>query len=91
MAKKFPKSANPKVKATASAKTRRHLFEVIHRSIEQLDDRCSSADVEKVPTEVLMLIAAVSGLWSDHVKTLIDIAAAEAEKKTPRPKARRKG
>lgn len=85
MAKTLPKTSK-KVTVIANKKTRTYLFEMIWSALEKLNNDLTSADAEKLTTEELKLLCDI----------LMPLSATIAgvrgkPKKTPRPKARRKG
>lgn len=100
MAKKFQKSKDPKVQAAASSKTRRYLFDIMWRAHEVLGETLTRPDIEKLDDENLTVIGMVLDRMHWRIRELIGVKdprkvtkkkPAAAKKKTPRPKARRKG
>ena len=98
MAKKFPKTTSPQQKKRIEAKTRKFLFNMIFDALDALHDRMASAEIERVPNNVLGPFAATLCVLTARIKEIIEECNTEAKpaalkrkKKTPRPKARRKG
>ena len=100
MAKKFPKSKDPKVQAAASSKTRRYLFDIVWRAHELLGETLTRPEIEKLDDDNLVTIGMVLDGMHWKIREIIGVKdqlkvikkkPAAAKKKTPRPKARRKG
>lgn len=81
-----------------SAKTRTSLFETVFTALDKLDTLLTSAKAERLTDSDLGSIAVITQLMASTVETIIvqhqvrEISPmVKNKKKTPRPKARRKG
>jgi hypothetical protein len=85
LAKKFPKT-NKKITDAANKKTRTYLFEMVWAAIEKLDKDLTSAEADRLTNEELKILCQILAPLSSVVGRIHD-----KPKKTPRPRARRKG
>lgn len=100
MAKKFPKSKDPQIKSIVSKKMRYYLFSITRSAHERLGKTLARPEIEKLNNNDLVAISATLARMDWTIQDRISDSRpskvtkkklAAAKKKTPRPKARRKG